>query len=113
MSYKLGLMLSLVFLMCVFMMAGDMFCVAAIHSDLDSISLTVSYLISRDGWVSESTREFAEDSGATLHLPSAAPRIGDTYTFEVSKEYSPIIISRDPIVVTVKRSTVVGYYQGF
>lgn len=113
MSYKLGLMLSLVFLMSVFLMAGDMFCVSAIHNDLDSIALTVSYLVSRDGYVSDATRQFVEDSGADLTLPSESPRIGDIYSFEVSKSYTPIIISREAIVITVKRTTVVGYYQNY
>ena len=113
MSYKLGLMLSLVFLMCVFLMAGDMFCISAIHSDLDSMALVVSYCVSRDGRVTSDTLDFVEDHGALMILPWGTPRIGDIYTFTVYKEYTPIIISNKPIKVTVVRSSVVGYYQGF
>ena len=111
MSYKLGLLLSLVFLMAVFLFSGDMLCISAIRSDLDSIALTLSYRISLDGRVSEETKQWVKDCGANLSLPLQSPRIGDTYSFQVYKDYQPIIISSEAMRITVKRSTIVGYYQ--
>ena len=111
MSYKLGLLLSLVFLVVVFLFAGDMLCISAIRSDLDSIALTVSYRISMDGKVSDETKKWVDQCGAKLTLPYLAPRIGDIYSFEVSREYKPIIISSKAMTITVKRSTIVGYYE--
>ena len=111
MSYKLGLLLSLVFLVVVFLFAGDMLCISAVRSDLDSIALTVSYRISMDGKVSEYTKKWVDECGATLTLPYLTPRIGDIYTFEVSRKYQPIIISSEAMTITVKRSTIVGYYE--
>ena len=111
MSYKLGLLLSLVFLVVVFLFAGDMLCISAIRSDLDSIALTVSYRVSMDGKVSDETRKWVYENGATITIPYYAPRIGDIYTFEVSRQYKPIIISSEAMTITVKRSTIVGYYE--
>ncbi len=111
MSYKLGLLLSLIFLVVVFLFAGDMLCISAIRSDLDSIALTVSYRISMDGKVTDATRKWIDQCGATLKVPYQAPRIGDIYTFELSRAYKPIIISSEAMTITVKRSTIVGYYE--
>ena len=56
MSYKLGLLLSIVFLMGVMFLAGDLINVSIIKNSLDSLALTVSYRISYDGMLTQDTR---------------------------------------------------------
>ena len=112
MGYKLGLLLSSVFMMMVLLMAGDLFCISLIHSSLDSLSLTIAYRISYEGYISEETNKLAKEAGATLVVPASSSfRIGDVLEFSLNKSYKPLIISKNTIEMSLKRTTVVGYYE--
>lgn len=114
MGYKLGLLLSSVFMMMVLLLAGDLFCVSLIHSSLDSLSLTIAYRISYEGYVSTETNKLVEEAGASLAIPSSSSfRIGDVLEFSLTKSYKPLIISKNAIEICLKRTTVVGYYESY
>ena len=49
MSYKLGLLLSMFFLVQVFLLGGDLASITAIHNQIDAIALTAGYQISLQG----------------------------------------------------------------
>ena len=112
MSYKLGLLLSLVYMISTLLVGGDIFCLIAIHNNLDAIALTVSYRIGIDGYVSEQTIDWIHNEGAEYYaVTETTPRIGDTFVFEIYKDYEPIIIKKSTMRIAVRRSTVVGFYE--
>ena len=111
MGYKLGLLLSSVFMMMVLLFGGDLFCITTIRSSLDSLSLIVSYRIGIDGYVSDKTKNLVKESGASLIVYSSnIPRLGDTLEYGLFKEYKPLVISKNTIDISIKRSAIVGYY---
>lgn len=114
MASKLGFLLSTIFFVFVFLMAGDMLCISQIRSGLDSLAVTVGYRIAKEGTLSKDTRGMVADFGATIKSKTVgAPAIGDTYTFTLTKEYNPLIISQNTMVITVTHSTIVGFYDSY
>ena len=112
MSYKLGLLLSIPFLMMVLLLLGDLIDISLVRESLDSLATTVSYRIAYEGRLSQETKDFVARFDATVTLlDEKTPRIGDTVVFRLSKEYTPFIIDRIPIDVKVTRSCVVGYFD--
>lgn len=113
MSYKLGLLLSMVFLMSVLLLAGDLLNVAVIKNSLDALATVVSYRIAKEGQVSSDTRSLIESYGALFRLEDGervAFRIGDTVTYYLQKEYQPFVLQKEMMNVTVRRSALIGYY---
>ncbi len=114
MSYKLGLMLSFVFLMSVFLLGGDVVCVLAIHSELDALALTVARRLESDGTLTQATVDFVESRGAFVHLlGSGQPALGEPISFEVYRFYQSFVMSKETMAITVTRTAIVGYYQGY
>ena len=112
MAYKMGLLLSVPFLMLLLLFMADLADIALIRNGLDSVALTVAYRIASEGRLSEATRQFVSEFGAEITLNSVGtPRIGDTVIFTITKSYAPFVVSREPMIITLKRSTVVGYYD--
>lgn len=110
MSYKLGLLLSMLFLMSVLLLSGDLVCISANLSELDSIALTAAYQISINGRIDETTIAFVEKQNASIKsLSGDTLSLGSTMVFRVYREYQPLIISKDTMTLNVQRSTVVGF----
>ena len=114
MSYKLGLLLSIVFMMSVLLLGGDLMNVSIIKNSLESLSLVVSFRLASDGALSQSTKNLISSYGATFRLQDGereAFRIGDTVTYYLQKAYLPFVLGKDEMNVTVRRSAVIGYYK--
>ena len=114
MSYKIGLLLSMVFLMSVLLLIGDLTNLALLKNGLDSVALTISYRIAMDGYLSNDCVALAKKYSATVAYEEGEPpnpRIGDTVRFYVSRQYASLILSKEPLTVAVHRTAVVGYYQ--
>lgn len=112
MAYKLGLLLSMAFIMSVLLLSGDLLALSSIHSHLDSMALTVAYRISLDGRVSPKTLDWIGSEKVKFHaVTSGAPAIGDTFVFELIKEFEPLILDKTTMSICVRRSTVVGFYR--
>ncbi|MBE6135214.1 MAG: hypothetical protein E7179_04315 [Erysipelotrichaceae bacterium] len=112
MAYKLGLLLSIAFMMAVILLVGDMALLSGVRGELDALSLTVSYRIAYEGRLSEGTKGLVSSYGAEIELETkGALRIGDVATFSVYKTYTPFVLGKGPMTITVRRSTVVGYYD--
>ena len=114
MSYKLGLLLSLAFVMAVLLLAGDLMNVVIIKNSPDALSLTVSYRIAQEGTISEGTKSLISSYGARYRLEDGERtsfRIGDTVTYFLEKDYSPFVLGKDIRQVSVRRSAVIGYYR--
>lgn len=114
MSYKLGLLLSLTFLMSLLLMSGDLMNVTIVKNALDSLATTVGYRISRDGRVTNETLDLIASYEATFTLESGAAtsfRIGDTVVYTLTKDYDPFLLKKETMHIGVRRSAVVGYYK--
>ena len=112
MAYKLGLMLSMVFLMAVMLLGGDIIAVSSIHSSLDARALVVSRNIGKEGCVSENTLFLVQEHQATLEYEELHfPAVGDNLTFLLYKDYESFVLSKNPLRISVKRTAIVGYYM--
>ena len=108
MSYKLGMILSIAFMMAVLLLSGDLINVSIIKNSLNALGLTVSYRISSAG-----TEQLIHSYGATFKLEDGertAFRIGDTVTFYLEKDYDPFVLQKQQMRISVRRSAVIGYY---
>lgn len=112
MSYNIGLLLSVVYLIGILLLGGDIFCVTAVRNNLDAIALTVAYRISFEGRLSDATVSLVQSEGAEIRdLTHYTPPIGGTVIFEVYKEYVPIILQKSTMEIVVRRTAVVGFYE--
>lgn len=113
MSYKLGLLLSLTFLMSILLLSGDLVNITIIKNTLHSLSLIVSYRLQSEYQISSETKKLIESYGATYTLESVgrnAFRIGETVTYYLRKDYAPFVLGREVMHVSVRRSAIIGYY---
>ncbi len=114
MSYKLGLLLSIAFMMAVLLLGTDLALLDAVENQVDAIALIVCQRISYDGAVKNSTIQYVTDHNANFVVvegPNYGTAFGDTFVFKIQKQYSPIILSKSPVTVTVTRAAVVGFYR--
>ena len=112
MSYKIGLILSMVFVVAFLLLGGDMLCLSAAYSELDSNSITIGYLIAKSGRVDSEYLEYLEGSFnvSFLSVSPSSPHQGEVVEFTIYKMYDPLIISTNEVRLTASRTTVVGYY---
>lgn len=113
MSYKISLILSMVFVSLFFLFASDMISLQFAYSNLDATSITISHIISESLSVNNSLINDIETKfkvDFTL-LNEEEPLFGDVVDFVISKEYKSIIISNNTMLISVKRSSVLGYYN--
>ena len=114
MASKLGFMLSTIFFMFIFLISADMLCISQIKSGLDALATTVGYRIAKEGALTIATLRMIDGYGAELSANSTgSPAIGETYTFSLKKEYKPLILSKNTMVITVTHSTIVGFYDSY
>ncbi len=113
MSYKISFILSMVFVCMFFLFSGDMISLQFIYSDLDAKSVTISYLISDHGSLDDNFISYIEDKYSVefVSADNYSPLFGDEVTYVIAKLYKPLIMSQDVMVVSIKRTTVIGYYN--
>ncbi|MCR5505851.1 MAG: hypothetical protein K6F07_02520 [Bacilli bacterium] len=113
MSYKISFILSMIFVSMFFFFAGDVISIQFAYSSLDSKSITISHLISKEETLSETFKKNIEEKFLVTFkvLNEEEPYFGDVVDFVISTNYKTLVISSDPITLSVQRSTVMGYYQ--
>ena len=112
MSYKLSVMLSMLFVVAFFLIGGDMICLSAAYSELDSASITIAYLIAKTGRVDNEFITYLSNTYKVnfLTISPSSPLMGDVVDFVIYRNYDPLILSNEPMVLKASRSTVIGYY---
>lgn len=114
MSYKMGLLLSLVFVMSVMLLGGDLVCLTSIHNQLDALSITVAHRFETDGALLESTKRFIEANQARIRVQNDyVPAIGEEVTFTLYRPYQSFVMSNEEMMISVTRTAVVGYYRTY
>lgn len=111
MAYKTSFILSLIFVIQLLLLIGDLVMIQVTHARMDAIGLATSSLISRQGGINEDIEAFAQSQSTTLTcLSMCSPRLGDVLTFQLEKTIDPFVISQDLIQLRVVYHAVIGYY---
>lgn len=112
MSYKLGLILSMVFVVMFLLLGGDMMCLSAAYSYLDSNSISIGYLIAKTSRVDEEYLSYLEDLYKVKFetVSPSNPSMGDVVQYTIYRLYHPLIMANHDVKLTASRTTVIGYY---
>ncbi len=112
MGYKLGFVLSLLFLVQLFALLGDIMSIQIIYTNIDAASITAGQLISRWGGINERVTEAVKnDAGAEIvQLEGSSVLVGQTFYYKVYKEYKPYVLQSESLEIAVCRSVIIGYY---
>ena len=113
MSSKVSLILSMMFVVMFFLFAGDMISLQFAYSNLDATSVTIGYLISESYAVDETfINNVKEKFEIDFYLINEqTPYFGDVVDYIISSEYKSIVLSDHTMTLSIKRSSVVGYYN--
>lgn len=113
MGSKIGVILSLLFVLQVLLFGGDLSNIQIVHSELDALATTVAQRIGYDGRVTEATVAYVESHPNTYFqcLENCAPHFGDTLVFAITRDYQPLVIQKEVLTIRVQRATVIGYYN--
>lgn len=112
MSYKLSMMLSLIFVVMFSLFSVDLIAIQNTYSLLDSKSINISHYLAKSGDITDASISYIENyyNVEFVLLSDARPRFGDYIEYILEKTYYPIS-GFDPIDISIKRMTVVGYYN--
>lgn len=113
MSYKVSLILSMIFVSLFFLFGADMISVQFIYSELDAKSTSISYLISKNMSVSQQYIDTLEQQFNVTFVSYTKDNVtfGDTFSYVIGYPFDPIIISNETMMIEVSRTTVIGYYN--
>lgn len=112
MSYKVGLILSMIFVAMFFLFGADLITIQSAYSMLDAKANNISYLISRTGVVDENFINYVETTyNVDFDCPiNLSPTFGEKVTYSISTNYQPMVISNEEMTITISRMTIVGFY---
>lgn len=113
MASKLGFILSLIFVAQVLVLFGDLIAVQNIYTALDAVSVTAGYIISGKRGITDEVRQLVEnETGGEITAITTGPvYFGSVYEYQVSKSFNPYIIKQEPMIITIKRSVIIGFYN--
>ena len=112
MSSKMGLILSLFFVVLFVAFGIDMINVQFAYSSLDSKCVAISYRISKNGtldkvFIHNLEEEYNVDF---VCVGNCHPLFGDVVTYQVSTYIDALIISNSAVKVTIERTAIIGFY---
>jgi hypothetical protein len=111
MGHKLAQVLSLIFVFQLLLMIGDVTAIQVIQANMQSLATTLVHEIALKGRMDETMEQRVESNGYTLRcLAMCQPQFGDTLTFEIQTTYDPLILSDQPLAISIIRYAVVGVY---
>ncbi len=113
MASKVGFILSLLLVIELFVLAGDVFTAQIIYTNLDAISVTAGEIISSKGEISNELKTYVREQtgGEISAVTNEAPMFGSVYTFKITKEFDPMNRFTSKTEIAVVRSVVIGYYN--
>lgn len=113
MASKVGFILSLLLVIELFVLAGDIFSAQIIYTNLDAVSITAGNIISTKGEITDDLKNYVrnETGGEISAVGNEAPMFGSVYTFKISKEFNPMNRFTSKTEIAVTRSVVIGYYN--
>ena len=113
MGYKVGFVLSLLLVVELFVLAGDILTAQIIYTNLDAVSITAGNIISTKGEITEELKTYVrnETGGEISAIGDETPLFGSVYTFKIAKPYKPMNGFTGESDIVVVRSVVIGYYN--
>ena len=112
MSSKMGLILSLFFVVLFVAFGIDMINVQFAYSSLDSKCVAISYRISKNGTLDKVFIHSLEEEYNVdfVCVGNCQPLFGDVVTYQVSTYIDALIISNSAVKVTIERTAIIGFY---
>lgn len=112
MSYKVGVLLSMIFVTLFFLFGADLISIQSAYSSLDARASNISYLISRTGIIDDNFKDHIEN---TYHVTfncenNLSPTFGEEIIYSISTTYHPLIITKGEMTISISRMTIVGFY---
>lgn len=113
MASKVGFILSLLLVVELFVLAGDVFTAQIIYTNLDAISITAGNIISTKGEITDELKNYvrSETGGEISPVGNESPMFGSIYTFRITREFNPMNRFTGKTEIAVTRSVVIGYYN--
>ena len=111
MSSKLGLVLSMFFVVLFVAVGIDLISIQFIYNDLDAKSVAISYQISEYGTINDEIKNNIEVTyNVTFTCTNnCSPLFGDVVTYVISTNYQPVIIDKNTMTISLERNAVIGY----
>ena len=112
MSYKFGLIISMVFVVLFLLLGGDMMCLSAAYSYLDSNSISIGFLIAKSGRVDEEYISYLQEVYKVTFekISPTEPSLGEVVEYTIYRYYHPLIMANHDVKLIASRTTVIGYY---
>jgi len=113
MSYKVGLLLSMIFLVSIFVFAGELISVQIIYTNIDAVSVTAGSIIARNGEITQDVVDLVSDeaSARIYSVNDAPPMFGEVFEYCIVREYDSKFLSREPLEISIVRSVIIGYFN--
>ena len=95
-----------------FLFGADLISLQAAYSMLDAKANNISYIISRNGSIDSNFIYYIEttfDVDIICDL-NPAPEFGEKIYYEIKTTYSPLVIGKEEMTISVKRMTIIGFY---
>jgi len=107
---SIGFLLSMFFAVQVVAYVSDLTTMQVLYSNLESVAITVSQMVSIDGTIEGRAEAYIKENNAYLiSVDNTYPLVGELFTFQIATYYQPIIMSSSKMTLTVTRSIVIGY----
>ena len=129
MAYKIGFILSLIFVVQLFVLMGDIMAIQMIYTNLDAVSVTAGYLISQNGKITTKTNHSGGIQGGISNGEEIYFRVvfkptptifkqqntvnikGENTIIQPSGRHDPCVVPRAiPIVEAMAYLTIMDYY---
>ncbi len=112
MSYKVGLILSTVFIVLFFLLGMDMLTIQFAFSDLDSKSTAIAYSIAEHGLIDEDFKSFIEQkyNVEMSNISNQYPLFGEEVDYTLSRSVKTMLVSNGNMNISIKRSAIIGYF---
>lgn len=111
MAYKVGFLLSLVFIISLFVFASDIVSVQIIYTNLDAVSLTVGNMISQKATITQEMKDlvYNQTGGYLVEVGENLRLLGTPFKYKITRSFDPVILKSEEMEITVVRSVIIGY----
>lgn len=110
MANKMSTILSFIFITIAILLAGDIIGVQLAYTQMDDVSMTAGYMLSKEGDVDKVIEFVTSKEMDFVSNTSRSPMFGETYEFTITRTYRTLVMSKNPLLLKINRTTVIGYY---
>lgn len=117
MGAKLGTIFGIFIIFIAFMFGVDLVMMEYIYTDLDSMSINLNYLISKNGYITSEIKESYLSNYDVNVYPIESNNLNQSYKegylygYVVEKSYNPIALMDEAIVLKIQRFTVINIFK--